>query len=270
MMDEIRCLSPDRPDKNFRKKHCFVILGHPRSGTTWLADLLDAHQEASCMYEPFHRSWQSRRKEHRRFWSDEDFFRHGNDYGHAGRGTYKVRSHYIRDKIWTIPDLVVGFKDHVGNLKTHPRYANYLAGLGSHLRTIWVKRNPLRTFLSMHHARKLNQWNVRESVGEPIHRNKVSLSPRKALEHVRYSEESDAVLLECCDSVLMVEYESLYIHHRGTMQDILNFLQLPNASLHSDYMKLQTGDFRSLVSNWQEIEAYFPSDKKHYFDGEIV
>ena len=248
----------------------FMIMGVARSGTTWLADLLHSHSDIICAQEPFHHSWEGRRARHRMFWNDEDFFLHkANRPEPEGKGTYVRARKYLKDKVWTLPAPVVGFKGLVSNLSPRDDLARYLHRMGDDLHTLWMARNPIRCCLSGFHARKLNQWASRKR-NQIKHRPVVDLAVGDVVKAIERIAHANRHIRRLCSNILVVEYKELLTNHYETMGQVLHFLHVRPWACSTDYLRLQPGELRKLISNFDELKEQLPDEYRHYLDEEEI
>jgi LPS sulfotransferase NodH len=252
------------------RKTKFMVIGVARSGTTWLADLLHSHPDILCMKEPFHHSWQGRRKRHSEFWYDNDYF-----YGKADRkqgnnkGTYVRTRKYLKDKVWALPGPIVGWKALFANMRHYPELGGYFEKMGDELHTILITRNPIRVYLSSFHARQTSQWEAHR--GKQIKpRDPVALDVNAVVDAIERVEQDNLDAHCWCSNILHVDYGQLCVNHYETMGGILDFLRARHNACAADTLKLQPGDIRDHVMNWDEVVEQLPEKYKHYAEEDEI
>lgn len=240
----------------------FVVVGCARSGTTWLADLIDHHSMASCMQEPCADFFHHRVAQHRLFWEDDDVWICPRD----NRGTYRNIGNYFADKIWTLPGQARGAKMLSVYFIRYHGVTKYLCGLKD-LKVIWIHRNPIRIVLSLYHAMKLNNWNS-EAADEIKPREPVIIQPKFFRERMHMQDRHEAALRGAFGrhQLLHVLYDQLLKSTESVMASVFEFLGLPQEDVTSKYHKMTQGEFTDLVINWKELRTITPGKWLMHWD----
>lgn len=237
----------------------FVLLASPRSGSTWIVDLLNSHPQLVMYSELFVRT----AKERPTFAGDKNILLWNAYYWRIpGIRRRLLRPYYTYRYLqevyagkgdWDADVRGVGFKLMYGDVRRHiaiPVYLRMKRVPVVHL----VRRNYLDAFISMEVARKRNVFHASSS--EEL--TTLHLDPRETRKRL------DAILAErnkfrnrLAKSGLPsmeVAYEDVR-EGEEPLKKIQEFLQLDYVSLNSDLQKQINKGQRELIDNYDELAA---------------
>jgi LPS sulfotransferase NodH len=234
----------------------FVIVATQRTGSTWLADTLDAHPAVAAYEELFLPP-----EGHRRTWgrADMEFFyayyeRHSTHHTAVSRAFWSLR--YLEELYSPRPDTeAIGIKLMYGQLKANPWLLAYLP-----LRRVrvvhLVRENLLDIVLSQRAAEARSQYHALES--DPVDRSAVTLQTDTLVARLESLERSVSRTRRLLKAVptpcLEISYEELATRHEA-IDRVLRFLGVSvRGELVSKFRKLNTEGKRALIANFPEVE----------------
>ena len=233
----------------------FVILGTQRTGTTWLATLLDAHREVRCYGEAF-KSFLSRSKV---------------DVGDSGYLQYRRTNlrrrlrHLLRrrasvtaylDELYAPPTgqvHAVGFKLMLNQATRNPGVTDYLLTRGA-LGIAMFRENSLQTLVSHLSARQSGTFHSTEKVAaKPVVVAVDDLLQRLSsldAERSAWTERLGARM-----TLHRVSYEQLARDPNGIMAGVFGFLGVSVEPVSSALQKIGSDDLRARIANYAEVET---------------
>lgn len=242
----------------------FVVIGDPRSGTTWLADMIGQHPQASCLMEPLAAVYADRLDHHHVYWEDDDVWRCGREK--PVRGTYAGIGRYFDNKVWTLPGVATGSKLLSFYLSWYPGFRKYIQTVDD-LQVIWIERNPLRKALSDWYARQLQNWYA--SRGDVVKSRESARIPVQFM-HNRLREYDDnrkkMDVTFARKPIHRVHYHNLLRHTRGTMNAVCRFLRIEQQEEYlTVFQRMTPQPLEELMLNADEIRKSFPAKwQKHW------
>jgi LPS sulfotransferase NodH len=234
----------------------FVILATQRTGSTWLADMLDSHPRIESYEELFLPA-----KDRRRTWgrSEWEFFhayyaRRAGRRWPAARAVYGMR--YLEELYAPRPATeAVGMKLMYSQLKADPWLLAYLV-----LRRVrvlhLVRTNLLDVVISQETAKARRQYHAvaSDAVEQPaVYLNPEQLGPD--LESLQRSIDRIRLLLRGLPvPSIEISYEDL-TRDENAVGAALRFLDVAQEPLASRFVKLNRRPRQELIANYGEVEA---------------
>jgi hypothetical protein len=206
----------------------FAIVGMGRSGSTFLARLLDSHPQITCLEEVF-----------------------------APTGLYATRgaadpAEFIEHQLFGEATGVLGFKLPWMNMNETPGALDALQAL--HFRLIFLRRrNQLDRQLSVALAQRNDVWWPQGAYPEQT----ISLDPQVLLNRFEFTASVDQHYQTICANFphVAVDYEDLI---RGYGQEsIQDFLGVERAALRSGIERARRLPRRQAIINFDDLAAFF-------------
>ena len=233
----------------------FVILGTQRTGTTWLATLLDAHREIRCYGEAF-----------KRFKARSKVDVGDSGYLHYRHATWhRMLRHLLQrrasvtaylDELYAPPAAqvrAVGFKLMLNQGSRNPAVIDYLLARGA-LGIAVFRENSLQTLVSRLSARQSGTFHSTEKVAaKPVAVALDDLLQRLAsldAERTAWSERLGARM-----KLHRVSYEQLAADPNAMMADVFGFLGVSVEPVTSSLKKIGSDDLHARIANYAEVEA---------------
>jgi len=228
----------------------FCIITSQRSGSTWLKNLLDSHQEIRCFGEMFLNrplpNWP---------YPDLPPFLEFRKNTHSWRPLVTLR--YL-DELSQYPGgfRAVGFKLMYNQLAVFPEIVRAL--LKRRFRIIHlVRNNPLDVVISRQRMQTtgIHHVNSRQTA-TPVRLNVSRLQAQLLVQESMVKAARvfiRSLPLTSCE----ITYESLLRDRDATLNGIANFLEVHNqaGSYHSEMRKIATGTYRNRIANFDEVSA---------------
>jgi LPS sulfotransferase NodH len=233
----------------------FVILATPRSGSTWLADTLDAHPAIASYGELF-----ISRANHKLYKdSDYEFFysyysERSKRWEPITRAYWSIR--YLNAFYASRPGLeAIGCKLTYGQFRARPWLVAYLV-----LRRIrvvhLVRENLLDVILSLESAEARHEYHALRP--DKVQDISVTLDPERLLARLRALNRQIVIgrrfLRLLPVPVLETTYEAL-VGSSSAVDSIVSFLGVrEHVPLSSRFKKMNTASRRTLLANYDEVE----------------
>lgn len=235
----------------------FIILTRSRSGSNYLVDLLNSHENIVCFNELFSRSGQT-------LWGLPGYRNQMAKSSAATRLKHsdpvQFMTQYIH-KNYPRHISAVGFKllynqAHKGvaeNLWT------YLSELDE-VRIIHLKRkNLLKVLVSKKLATENGVWVKREHEPDQTTQQTIALSREECMELFTWTREQQAKYEDVFKSkpVMDLVYEDLLADTENVMNDVQGFLGVDKQVLTAGTRKQSTRALSETVSNYEELKDHF-------------
>jgi LPS sulfotransferase NodH len=230
----------------------FVLVARQRSGSTWLADLLNNHPSIKMFGELF--LWRVRSADIRL-----DEFPGYYDYASQMRFVIRPVSIFrYLDRFYLQQEKAVGFKLMYSQFRHFPEVLLYLR-----LRKIpviyLVRQNYLDSVISLETAFTRGRFHS-DRAADLSANNAIYLEPAATLRKIIRQERQHKLVkltlrllgLDYCS----VNYENLCADTRSTLAEILAFLNLEplDMALQSQFRKLVTKSHRDGIANYDELK----------------
>ena len=237
----------------------FCILTTQRSGSTWLKQLLDSHPQVKALGEPF--LW---RKE-RPGWKDTviDYY-------------YNYKTHNFGIRPWIIFQYLnllnsypgdhqaIGFKLMYNQLVLRPEILVKLA-LDGYKVIHLVRENYLDIAISRASRKKNNVAHLESE--NKIKIKPVTLDISRLLTDIFIQENMQKKAKKLLNilplPVLEITYDSLYRSRDKTLSFAANFLGIQSSGIiwDSQNMKINKGDYRQKIANFEEVKNVLAGTK---------
>ena len=233
-----------------------------RSGSTYLCDLLNSHDQIYCRPEDFAEIFVGDKAvdaEHIVTINRIDFFRriHRPD-GDLDFPTEADSLEYL-NQIYSQGSHACGFKlKHPNQFEAFPEVVGQLKQIPG-MRLIGLQReNVLKQVVSLRNVDRLRELGMAVSGNA---RKSVDLGPivldiDLAVKHARYFErlkEALKTLARVFEHVLMVTYEQLFYEPAETNARVFEFLGVEPAEMSSKYKKVTSDNLADAVANYDEL-----------------
>ena len=217
----------------------FLIIGHPRTGTSLLHTYLNSHSNILSLNEAL-------------------------GYSSDGKPAFRAYSKSIK---------VVGFKYFYEYIKNEEK-RKILIYLLSDFKIKVIKihrRNYLRTYLSLRIAEKTNEWSSTESGGLSLKNKQISLSKEECINafnnYATIENDTDIILRQYNIPVFEVDYDELDKHPTEVMEKVQNFLEVKKQATFSLLTKQNPEKISELILNYQELKSAFKgTEYESYFE----
>ncbi|WP_415407446.1 sulfotransferase [Sulfurovum sp. CS9] len=252
--------------KTFQNKNhnqAFVVISTQRSGTTFLAQLLNSHPNIHMGKELFK--------------TDKNLLNVDNDnYRYSDKGT-SVKKHldsYYAKYGQTYQ--AVGFTVMYLQLQQNPDILTYIKE--NNIPCIYLeRRNQLKTVISRLKARETGIYHTTDTVEAD---QSSSIDTELLLKELKILDETILQLGTITEdlSTLTITYESLQLEQNKTLESVQRFLSLPIVThLNTTLQKTNSDDLASSITNYDEVKAllqttpfkrYLSMDQKRELIGE--
>jgi hypothetical protein len=118
------------------------------------------------------------------------------------------------------------------------------------LRVLWLERNPVRRVISFAIARKTGKW-IGKKTKAPVQLDADYIPNRLTFEE-KWANEAHERLQKC--KIMDVRFESLTAHPDTVLNEIQDFLDLPNRPLHSLLTRQNPRSLQEMVANFDEVK----------------
>lgn len=236
----------------------FVVLANPRSGSTWLIDLLHSHPEIVCFSEIFAHDHFGNMPhggaQHVPTW---DSYATLKLPGLGRRERFQLYFRYLDDEIFSPRHgaAAIGFKMMYFQLVRGfgiPAYLRHREVAVLHL----VRLNHLDVILS-EEARKVRKF-YHAPAGADVPPVRIELEPETLAYRLAQRDQEIEEARTACRHLFHtreVIYEDL-VAGRQSLASILSFLGVdPDAPLRSEFQKLSPRDHRESISNYDAVAA---------------
>ena len=236
------------------KKNKFCVITTPRSGSTWLATLLDSHPQIKSFEEPF--IWRKDRPN----WTDTDFPTYYDYKTSAERKSPLILFKYldILNSYKSETDFdIIGFKIMYNQIQENPEVMIKL--LQDNYRIIHlIRQNYLDVIISraakkQHHIAHSNQVQSKTK--------QVTLDTSHLIEDLNRCTRNNRLftfLLKIMPlKVLEITYESMEQDYNQVLSSVADFLDVSSESItfKSDLKRINKGEYSDKISNYDEVLA---------------
>ena len=228
----------------------FVILAAPRTGSNYLCSTLNTHPDILCHHELFH--------------ADKIYYARNLTQGEIDLGTISYRNRMPKkfiQKIWqqTFDSSAIGFKLLSGQ---NPQAFDLVLKDKSIKKILLLRRNQLRTYVSLLIAKKTNIWSVEKSKPKNDSQVSVEINLDSFYEYINnsqtYYQRLRNKLNKSQQLFLEITYEDLFGRDRQEVQsktlDFIGVKPLSN-SLQETHKKQNTNELQKLISNFTEVKS---------------
>ena len=218
------------------QKPVYLILSHPRSGSTLLHTYLNSHPRLWSFGEVFYGE---------RFAQDQQLLEEQIDTSLAQ--PYKPPMAWVGAKF---------FFEYAEDQRVN--IISWLKEQSIPVRIIYLKReNLLRLWVSLQIAEKTNQWSLRNpSQRLPLAERRLRVAPEQCLRELRKLERQaqEGLRLVSGWEQITVTYEALSANPQETLAAVQDFLGVPRISLFAPQQKQNPDALPLLIENYQEVQ----------------
>ena len=234
------------------KKNKFCVITTPRSGSTWLATLLDSHPQIKSFEEPF--IWRADRPN----WTDTDFPTYYNYKTSQKRKSPLTLFKYldILDSYKSDNDFdIIGFKIMYNQIQDNPEVMLKL--LADNYRIIHLIRQNYFDVIVSRAAK--SQHRIAHSTQVQAKAKQVEINTNYLIEDLdrctRNNKLFSLVLKLLPLKVLEITYESMQQDYNQVLCSVANFLNVSSDSItfKSDLKRINKGDYADKISNYDEV-----------------
>lgn len=254
---------PDLPHLPIR----FVLIGHPRCGSTLLVRALRCHPNIRMYGEAFHESPEER----------SAFLPHGEPPWRTGTNPERYLRRTLFRQRWHRPMVAVGFKLFYHQARVDRLEQRLWSYLGSEKRIRVVhlqRRNLFEALVSLELAKATGRWAVNSGDRpDPSPMPRLTLSPEACLASFRGVERGRRNVEQCFtpERVLNLEYDAdILWEFTSGFRKILDFLGLPPARARVRLVRQRTASIESIVTNYRELQDFFKDTPYSAFFGSAV
>ncbi|MBT9312469.1 sulfotransferase [Leptothoe kymatousa TAU-MAC 1615] len=243
------------------ESNLFFLLTSPRSGSTWLLDLLNSHPDIAALQEAFLKK--------NRLWDDpylETFTQYCSNRKRAVRPW--VTFDYLKNiQRYPTAHKIIGCKMMYKHLIRHPEIIPKIF-IENHKIVHLVRENHLDVAISLANRDKYKFAHTKEKKKLSA----VYLDP-KFVWNVIYSRErnhkiANFILRKTRINQITVTYESLLSEHRDpTLNAVFKHLDIPinDIELKSELKKINIGNYENKIENFDEIRTSLAGTKFEKF-----
>ena len=235
-------------------KNKFCVITTPRSGSTWLATLLDSHPRIKSFEEPF--IWRADRPN----WTDLDFPTYYNYKTNAPKKSAFTAFKYldILDSYKAETEFdIIGFKIMYNQIQENPEVMLKL--LLDKYRIIHLIRQNFLDVIISRAAKK--QHRIAHSSKVQYKTKQVEIDTSCLIEDLdrctRNHKLFRSLLAIMPLSVLEITYESMQQDYNKVLSSVANFLNVSSESItfKSDLKRINKGEYADKISNYDEVLA---------------
>ncbi len=243
----------------------FLIVGHPRSGSTHLMSLLQSHPEIVCMHELlkldggkslFERYHLGNRKALLKQ-REEDIITFLN---HAIFCKHPKGIHAVGFKaLYPFP------REHEAERSYRNNAWSYLAQK-KELKVIFLNRNLLRSYLSWAIAMQTNVWRVYQNSPKKATPTLLKVNIDHMLNYIRNAINREREIRSQLRSLrkIEVDYDELSQYPDSTLQKITGFLGVKQVPLVSQLKRQNPKKTSEMISNFKEVSRILNSNNFGY------
>lgn len=217
------------PFFRYNNYNTFLIIGHPRTGTSLLHTYLNSHDAVLSLNEPL---------------------AHSND----GKALFKAYSRFIK---------VVGFKYFYEYVLDIEKKNVLIQLIADHkIKVIKIHRlNYLRTYVSLCIAEKTNEWSSTGNVAMDLLNKQIYLTKEECLfafaQYKNVELETDKILAQYHVPVYGITYESLVSDPISVMEGVELFLGVEPQIPVSLLVRQNPENMSELIVNYEELKTSF-------------
>jgi LPS sulfotransferase NodH len=217
----------------------FLIIGHPRTGTSLLHTYLNSHSNILSLNEPLANTTD-------------------------GKILFRTYSKYIK---------VVGFKYFYEYIHDSDK-RNALIQLVSEFKIKVLKihrKNYLRTFVSLRIAEQTQEWSSTGKSSMNLINKKVKLSKEECINafsnYINIEKETNAILKQYNIPIYEIDYEILDVDPTPVMEGVHKFLEVSSQTSFSLLIKQNPEKISDLIVNYNALKDEFKgSQYEQYFE----
>lgn len=234
-----------------KKPKKFCVITTPRSGSTWLATLLDSHPQIKSFEEPF--IWRADRPN----WTDRNFPSYYNYKTNAPKSPFtlfkylNILSNYKSDTEFDI----IGFKVMYNQIQENPEIMLKL--LLDNYRIIHLIRQNYLDVIISRAAKK--QHRIAHSNQVQSKTKQVTLDTEHLIEDLDRCQRNNKLfrpLLKIMPlPVLEITYESMQQDYNRVLRLVADFLGVSSNSItfQSDLKRINQGKYSEKIANYDEV-----------------
>jgi len=215
----------------------FLILGHPRTGTSLLHTYLNSHWNVFSLNEPLNNTTD-------------------------GRMLFKKHSKLIK---------TIGFKyfyEYTEDISKRNMFIELLKN--DDIKIIKIERkNYLRTYVSRCIAEKTNEWSSTEAKHHSVDHKKIVFKKETFLhafaQYKKNEQDTDALIKEYNSPVFETDYETLIQQPNEVMFSIQKFLGVPQHTPQSLLQRQNAEPLSVLIENYDYLKASFSGTEFELF-----
>ncbi|UII31043.1 Stf0 family sulfotransferase [Fulvivirga ulvae] len=246
--------------KTSKTSNKFILLAHPRSGSTLLTTYLRSHGQILAHGEVFNESDCDLSPVTRPDMSKQELIKE------RDQDPVKFLSKYVftNDLEWK---EIVGFKIHYQHANNGEKEVwNHLAKDNS-IKIIHLTRdNSLETYASLMLAMKTNKW--AKINDKPSPRLTLSLDQQECNYFFNRMEKYRVFYNDLFKNhpILDITYDQLYRNKSNTLEQVQQFLEVSMEKLDSDLRKQNKTPLPELIENYDELRRAFEKTRwQHFF-----
>ncbi len=234
------------------KKNKFCVITTPRSGSTWLATLLDSHPQIKSFEEPF--IW----REDRPNWTDTGFPTYYNYKTSANQKSFLTLFRYldILNSYKSETDFdIIGFKIMYNQIQENPEVMVKL--LLDNYRIIHLIRQNYLDVIISRAAKK--QHRIAHSSQVQSKTKQVTIDTSCLIEDLDRCTRNNRLfrlLLKIMPfSVLEITYESMQQDYNQVLCSVANFLDVSSDSIvfKSELKRINQGEYSDKIANYDRV-----------------
>jgi LPS sulfotransferase NodH len=235
-----------------KKKNKFCVITTPRSGSTWLATLLDSHPQIKSFEEPF--IWRADRPN----WTDQEFPTYYNyKTSINGKSIFTLFKYLdILNNYKSETDFdIIGFKIMYNQIQENPEVMVKLL-LDKYRIIHLIRQNYLDVIISRA-AKKQHQ--IAHSNKVLAQTKQVTLDTSCLIEDLKRCDRNNQLFCSLLKimplSVLEITYESMQEDYNQILCSVASFLNVSSDSItfKSDLKRINQGKYADKIANYQQV-----------------
>ena len=234
------------------KKQKFCVITTPRSGSTWLATLLDSHPQIKSFEEPF--IWKADRPN----WTDTDFPTYYDYKTNANKKSIFTIFKYLDILNYYQAETnfdIIGFKIMYNQIKEHPEVMLKL--LQDNYRIIHLIR---QNYLDIIISRTVNkQHHIAHSRIVQSKTRQVMIDTSCLIEDLDRCKRNNKLFYSLLKmmplKVLEITYESMQQDYNQVLCSVAEFLEVDSDSItfKSDLKRINKGKYADKIANYEQV-----------------
>lgn len=234
------------------KKPKFCVITTPRSGSTWLATLLDSHPQIKSFEEPF--IWRADRPN----WTDQEFPTYYDYKTSVDQKSIFTLFKYldILNSYKSETDFdIIGFKIMYNQIQENPEVMVKLL-LDKYRIIHLIRQNYLDVIISRA-AKKQHQ--IAHSNQVSTQTKQVTLDTCCLIEDLKRCDRNNQLFRSLLNimplSVLEITYESMQEDYNQVLCSVANFLEVSSKSItfKSDLKRINQGEYSTKIANYNQV-----------------
>ena len=231
----------------------FFILAEPRSGSSWLLETLNSHQEITLFSELY----------------NHVLFREVNQFLGTAKDNFHQCIQYLENKLTQKNNRYTGCKILFNQLELiSAAFSKYFIDHYKNSCFIFLYReNMFATQVSLRLAHTYNIWHVKKD--EDIKKRKIHLNVAHLYNNLEKSRAVKEKILTQLENFgakkMIISYEQLFADQKGRIKDICKFLAIPCKYIKfSSEKKGNPFKAEEVVENFEEVKEFL-KQYPHYF-----